>query len=223
MVANRRADFVAMGRQLLCDAQLPNKLQQGKLEDITPCIRCLKCTFSLFKGKKVQCSVNATLGTGYRYPFPGAPATKKVLVAGGGPAGMEAARIAALRGHKVTLYDASARLGGQLLAGSIPPHKEQIGAFNDYLVGQLSKLKVKVEQKPLTEELVQKLKPDAVIVATGIALPSMPQIAGMDKISPVFAVDVISGAVRPGKRWLLLVEGKLVVKLRNSWLTGAKR
>ncbi len=122
---------------------------------------------------------------------------------------MEAARVAALRGHKVTLYDANVRLGGQLLAGSIPPHKEQIGKFMDYLVGQMGKLKVKVEQKPLTEELVQKLKPDAVIVATGIALPVVPQIAGMDKISPVFAVDVISGASQTGEKVAVIGGGEV--------------
>jgi 2,4-dienoyl-CoA reductase-like NADH-dependent reductase (Old Yellow Enzyme family)/thioredoxin reductase len=209
VIANRRADFVAMGRQLLCDAQLPNKLQQGNLDDITPCIRCLKCTFTLFKGKSVQCSVNPTVGREYRYPLSRASSAKKVLVAGGGPAGMEAARIAALRGHKVTLYDANVRLGGQLLVGSVPPHKEQIGKFMDYLADQMSQLKVKVEQKALTEELVQKLKPDAVIVATGIALPVVPPIAGMDKISPVFAVDVITGVAQTGEKVAVIGGGEV--------------
>jgi 2,4-dienoyl-CoA reductase-like NADH-dependent reductase (Old Yellow Enzyme family)/thioredoxin reductase len=219
-VAAGKADFVAMGRQLLCDAELANKLQNGRLGDITPCIRCLKCTYNLFSGNKVQCSVNATLGRGFKYPLPKGPIAKKVLIAGGGPAGMEAARVAALRGHTVTLYDAGAKLGGQLLTGSIPPHKEQILKFMDYLSGQISKSKISVEHRPLTAELVQKLGPEAVIVATGVALPVAPQIAGIDKIKPVFAVDVITGASLTGEKVVIIGGGQ--VGCETADLLGAK-
>ena len=161
------------------------------------------------KGQNVQCSVNATLGRDYKYPLQQAPKSKKIIVAGGGPAGMEAARVAALRGHKVTLYDIGVKPGGQLLLAAMPPHKEQIKKFVDYLTNQMRKLNVKIERKPVTVDMVRKLKPDAVIVATGIASPSIPQIPGLEKSKPVFAGDVLSGRSQTGEKVVIIGGGQV--------------
>ncbi len=209
VLAEGRADFIAMGRELLCDAELPNKAQQGRLDDITPCIQCLQCQYRLSKGQNVQCSVNAILGRDYKYPLQRSSKSKKIIVAGGGPAGMEAARVAALRGHKVTLYDPGVKPGGQLLLAAMPPHKEQIKKFVDYLTNQMRKLNVKIERKPVTIDLVRKLKPDAVIVATGIASPSIPQIPGLEKSKLVFAGEVLSGHSQTGEKVVIIGGGQV--------------
>ncbi len=209
VLAEGRADFIAMGRELLCDAELPNKAQQGRFDEITPCIQCQKCLDRVTKDQNLQCSVNATLGRGYKYPLQQASKSKKIIVAGGGPSGMEAARVAALRGHKVTLYDAGVKPGGQLLIAGIPPHKEQIKKFMDYLTNQVRKLNVKIERKLVTADLVRKLKPDAVIVATGIEAPSVPQIPGLEKIKSVFAGEVLSGRSQTGDKVVIIGGGQV--------------
>jgi 2,4-dienoyl-CoA reductase-like NADH-dependent reductase (Old Yellow Enzyme family)/thioredoxin reductase len=209
VLSEGKADFIAMARALLCDPALPNKLRRDQSDEIVPCIRCLKCLATLMQGEHTQCSVNATLGRGYKYPLPPAPQRKQVLIAGGGPTGMEAARVAALRGHDVTLYDSGGSLGGQLLLGSVPPHKEQLESFRLYLAGQMRKLKVKIEKKRVTAWLVDKVKPDAVVVATGIGSPVMPRIPGLDKLNPVFAADILSGENQAGER-VAVIGGGLV-------------
>ncbi len=204
-----KADFVSMGRRLLCDADLPEKLKQGRPGDIVPCIQCLQCQNGVANNEGIVCSVNATLGTTITYPLSKASNKKKVLVAGGGPAGMEAARVAALRGHDVTLFDKSEWLGGQLRLAVLPPDKQQIGYFADYLRAQLPKLGVNVENKALTPEIVQKVKPDAVIVATGTASPIIPDIPGLDKVQAVTAADVLTGKSKAGQR-VAVIGGGLV-------------
>ncbi len=202
-----KADFIAMGRRLLCDAEIPKKLLEGRPEDIVPCIQCLQCEWKIHTAEGTQCSVNATLGSEYKYPLARASKARKVIVIGGGPAGMEAARVAALRGHDVTLYDSGPKLGGQLLLAGVPPDKEQIKLLVDYLSTQMRKLKIKVEQKAATAELIQKMKPDAVIVATGAASPVMPDIPGLDKIKPLSAAEVLSGRSQTGKRVVVIGGG----------------
>jgi 2,4-dienoyl-CoA reductase-like NADH-dependent reductase (Old Yellow Enzyme family)/thioredoxin reductase len=204
-----KADFIAMGRRLLCDAEIPNKLMEGRPEDIVPCIQCLQCEWKVHTAEGIQCSVNATLGSEYKYPLARASKAKKILVVGGGPAGMEAARVAALRGHDVTLYDSGSKLGGQLLLAGMPPDKQQIKHLVDYLSTQMRKLNIKVEQKAATAELIQKMDPDAVIVATGAASPLIPDIPGLDKIKSLSVAEVLSGRSQIGKR-VVVIGGGLV-------------
>lgn len=208
-----KIDFVAMGRALQADPELPNKLARGQEASIRPCIRCNHCIETLSWADGVFCVVNPALSREAEFAIKKAPKAKKVVVAGGGPAGMEAARVAALRGHDVTLYEKNRKLGGQLILAAIPPHKLDINDLIAYQARQLKKNKVKVVLgKELTAAEVIRLKPDAVIVATGVksVIPSAEEIPGIDTLSNVvLAEDVLLGKVKVGEK-VLVIGGNLV-------------
>ncbi|NLP64855.1 FAD-dependent oxidoreductase [Paraburkholderia sacchari] len=165
-IAEGKFDFLAMARKLLADDELPNKLMAGRPDLIRPCIYCYTCISQIFLGTHSRCAVNARTGFELTTAVEPTSRRKKVLVVGGGPAGMEAARVAALRGHEVNLYDASDRLGGTAFFSSIVYPEN--GRLIDYLKAQLGELRVNCHlNAKVTPELVQKLKPDTVVVATG--------------------------------------------------------
>jgi NADPH-dependent 2,4-dienoyl-CoA reductase/sulfur reductase-like enzyme len=204
-----KADFVAIGRALIVDPELPNKVARGKLEDIRPCTACMACRDGLLSGGELQCMVNPAVGREHEHPVRPAEKRKKVLIVGGGPAGMEAARVAASRGHEVILCEKEERLGGQLVVGAIPPHKGRIEPLTNYLVIQVKKLGVRVELgKEITLTAVQELKPDVVVLATGV-LPLVPDIPGIDSINVVNAEDILNGKVVTGGR-VIVLGGELV-------------
>ncbi len=180
------ADFIAMGRKLLADPDLPVKLKTGKAADIRPCIYCYICVSEIFHSRHVICALNAQTGFEGEAVITPAAQPRKILVVGGGPAGMEAARVAALRGHKVTLCESSDRLGGTLFFSSIAyqPNEKLIG----YLAKQLRDLDIDIRLRTTVDDaLVEQLQPDAVVVATG-AVRAAPAIAGTDQ-SNVFSGD----------------------------------
>jgi 2,4-dienoyl-CoA reductase (NADPH2) len=160
-------DAVVMGRPFLADHELPRKVMEDRLEDIRRCIKCLTCIDALMSLKGLHCAVNGRMSKETEYPADGKAAkSKKVMIVGSGPGGMEAARIAALRGHEVTLYDRHHRLGGALVtACTVHPDNEP---FLDYLMTQLKKLPVQVKLgTTVTPELVKREQPDVFIDATG--------------------------------------------------------
>ena len=121
------ADLIAMGRNFLVDPEFPNKAKEDRFEDIRPCLQCRLCSDVAFaEGKGVRCQVNATVGREGEWILVPAVQRRKILVVGGGPAGMEAARVAALRGHEVFLYEKGPKLGGQMILAAIPPYKTPI-------------------------------------------------------------------------------------------------
>ncbi|MFN8533940.1 MAG: FAD-dependent oxidoreductase [Dehalococcoidia bacterium] len=212
-VRDGEADLIAIGRALIADPELANKLAAGQIEDIVPCIRCNKClgerkswdVFSSTGG--VQCMVNASVGREREYEIRPASIAKRVLVVGGGPGGLEAARVAAQRGHQVVLYERDDRLGGQLNPAVIPPYKEPIQPLTDYLIAQLSKHGVQVKLGcEVTPDLVRQAQPDVVIIATGVR-PFLPEIPGVDRPTVVIAEAVILGTVEVGERVVVIGGG----------------
>lgn len=189
-----RADFISLGRPLLADPEWPRKVRLGQLEDIRPCIGDLDgCIGRILEAKYLSCSVNPITGMEREYSLAPAAKPKAVLVIGGGPAGLEAARVAALRGHKVTLWEKDRRLGGNLVAASAADFKRDIRPLIDYLTTQVIKLGVKVELgREATDRLVLEADPDAVIVATG-ASPLVPDLPGVRQDRVFTAIDLLRG------------------------------
>jgi len=195
-----KVDLIAMGRALIADPDLPRKLVDGSLEDVRRCIRCNDgCIDRIRRGAPVECSVNAVVGREAEHRLTSAPKPKKVLVIGGGPAGLEAARVAALRGHQVTVYEKGNRLGGHLIEGSRPEFKADIRPLIDWLSTQARKAGVTVElQQEVTLETVQEMRPDVVITSTGSA-PMIPKIPQIENPIVVTAIDALLGKVKIGK------------------------
>lgn len=174
-IAAGEYDFVAMARKLLADPEIPNKLAANRPQDIRPCIYCYVCVSQIFINKRIKCAVNAMTGHESDDAIEPAAEPQHVLVVGGGPAGMEAARVAALRGHRVTLLERSKRLGGTLFfAGLAYPEN---GRLLDYLVAQMDHPRIEVKlATEATSALLDELHPDRIIVATGArrAAPAIP-------------------------------------------------
>ena len=180
-----KADFINMTRRLQADPELPNKVAAGKLDDIAPCTACENCLGSR------RCRINAFMGKDYN-TIEKAPRKKKVVVIGAGPAGLEAARVAALRGHDVVLYDKLTKVGGLLpIAAMVKGTElEDLPALVRYFRRQAKKLGVKVNLgKAISPASIEEIKPDAVILATG-GVPAVPDIPGINRPNVVSNADL---------------------------------
>ncbi|MCF8110038.1 MAG: FAD-dependent oxidoreductase [Desulfobacteraceae bacterium] len=207
-----RADLIGLGRPLIADPMLPKKVMEGRSNDIRPCICCCRGCLQnvLEKNIPVACSVNAEAGHEMeKSNIKPAEIRKKVLVLGGGPAGMQTALIASQRGHEVLLVERGSELGGQLLLASLPPGKQDILPFTNYLVNQIKKSNVEV--KTSTEILPEWLKenrPDIAVLATG-SIPVMPEIPGLESRQAVSARMVLEGVELPGQDIVVIGGGQV--------------
>jgi 2,4-dienoyl-CoA reductase (NADPH2) len=209
ILASGKADFIGMARALIADPDLPNKAREGRVDEIRFCTACCRCYDDIFSDRFMSCAVNPQAGREREYIIQRAPKAKKVFILGGGPAGMEAARVAASRGHRVTLFEAKDKLGGQLLYAVIPPHKGEWKTTIGYLTAQLEKLKVQVKLNaaPTAKEIAEG-KPDVVIIATG-AIPHIPDWPGITGPNVVTAIDVLAGRKQTGQNVVIVGSGAI--------------
>jgi 2,4-dienoyl-CoA reductase-like NADH-dependent reductase (Old Yellow Enzyme family)/thioredoxin reductase len=207
-----KADFISMGRPLIADPDLPKKVQQGQPRGIRRCIADNWC-FEIFGSAEMRCTLNATAGRELKYgEVKPAQKRKKVVIVGAGPAGMEAARVAGLRGHKVVLYEKAEELGGgELTLAAAAPHKEVFKDISNYYAETFKTLNnVKVEfGKEATVDSTLKAKPDAVIIATG-GKSFIPDIPGVDRPNVVTAFDVLADKVKLQGKTVIVCGGNAV-------------
>ena len=205
-----KADFIALGRPLLADPEWPVKVKEGRFEDIRPCIGDHEgCLVRMYARKNVSCTVNPATGMEREFELKPAEKKKSVLVIGGGPGGMEAARVAALRGHKVTLLEKSAALGGNLIPAGVPDFKREYRSLVEYFATQIKKLGVTViVNKEATPEIVREMNPEVIFIATG-GIPAVPDIPGVDRSNVVTATDVLLGRREVGEP-VMVIGGGLI-------------
>ncbi|MEK4458865.1 oxidoreductase [Paenibacillus sp. FSL R10-2748] len=211
-----KTDMIALGRPLLADADIPNKIKAGKIEKIRPCLSCQEgCMGRLASFATISCAVNPACGREKDYALGKADQSKKVLVIGGGPAGCEAARVAAIRGHHVTLFDKNNRLGGNLIPGGIPDFKEDDHLLATWYEGELKDLKVDVQlNTEVNRTTVNEYAADVVIFATG----SSPKTFSIGTSTKVYsAEEVLLGKKDPGAS-TVIVGGGLVGCETALWL-----
>lgn len=222
IILSGQADVVELARALLADPDLPRKARAGRAGDIRPCLRCLQCFSGLLTNGQIYCAVNPEIGNEIEYCRLGtAKRRKKVAVAGGGVAGMQAAITLARRGHSVTLFEKSDSLGGALRCEENVPFKSKIRDYIIYQEHQLFSLPVELKLGvAATPESLAELQPDVVIAAIG-ARPALPKIAGLER-NPVFAEDVYYNPTR-AKGSVAILGGGLVGTELAIFLAGLGR
>ncbi|HEX2923218.1 MAG TPA: FAD-dependent oxidoreductase, partial [Chloroflexota bacterium] len=204
------ADLIAWGRPSLADAELPKKVAEGRLDEIAPCIGCLEgCVTRLFAGYGPSCLVHPFTGRESELKANLPSVKKRVTVVGAGPAGLEAAWVAAARGHQVTLYEKDGRIGGQFIPASVPPYKQDLTRAVRYWATMGEKYAVEYKLgMAATAAQILKEKPDAVVIATG-ARPLVPNIRGIDGPRVVTAWDILNREKSAGPN-VLVVGGGMV-------------
>ncbi len=202
-----KGDFIGLGRPLWADPQWPRKVMEGRPEDVRPCIRCNDGCLARgdHQAKTIMCTVNPAICRSEEFKLTRAEKSKKIAVVGGGPAGMEAARVCALRGHEVTLYERR-KLGGALLEASVPEFKADIRNLIAYYSTLMGKMNIKVINEEATPQILKKGKYEAVIVAAG-STPIVPNVPGISGPNVTDALKVLNGTAKVGKKVAIIGAG----------------
>jgi 2,4-dienoyl-CoA reductase-like NADH-dependent reductase (Old Yellow Enzyme family)/thioredoxin reductase len=216
ILASGQADFIGMARALIADPYLPNKAKEGRSEEIVPCLACGNCLSDIMViykdpqcGASATCTVNPFAGKEIRYVASPATKAKKVFIAGAGPAGMEAALIAAERGHKVTIFEKESEPGGWLRIGCLPPYKEDIAKLSRSLAARARKAGAEFRLgSALDARTVEQEQPDVLILAVG-ATPIVPDIPGIRGDNVLSAEDVLTQKKKVQGR-IVIIGGGLV-------------
>jgi 2,4-dienoyl-CoA reductase-like NADH-dependent reductase (Old Yellow Enzyme family)/thioredoxin reductase len=206
-----QADFISLGRALLADPEFPKKTMEGRQNEIRQCIACMECMNPVHREEKpyVRCAINPEVGEEIAYPVEATGNKKRVLVIGGGPAGMEVAFVAASRGHWVTLWEKSERLGGQLKTAVRLPYKQELSNLLAYFESELERLGVQVELgKDFDSDSITRSKADVLVLATGSS-PFSPDIPGLYKRKAIMASGVLNGEEEAGRKVIVLGGGLL--------------
>ncbi len=232
-----KADFIAIGKSLLADAEWANKVREGRLDDIRPCIGDEEgCLGKAVTGEPITCTVNPAVGKEVEYAIKPADRKKSVLVIGGGPGGMEAAMIAAMRGHRVTLWEKGYALGGNLRLSSVPSFKQDYRLLVSYLGRKIRQHGVRVRfGAEATPELVQAFKPDVVMIAGGgkLVTPDIPGKDGRNVFSSLQVLAMLNGLLKwgeikqgglsklllfGGNRFSRYMSSAMIERLARTWL-----
>jgi 2-enoate reductase len=218
IVREGKADIIALGRGLLADPYWLKKLQEGRPEDIRPCIGCHEgCLQRIVAGKPLSCAVNPACGREQLFEVRPVAHPKKVLIIGGGVAGMEAARVASLRHHSVVLWERENSLGGHLREASVPMFKEDVGRLLEWYQTQLKKLDLEINcNVEVTREKVVAAKPDVVMVATG-SVPNLPEIDALNRSTVATVKEYLLGNLEIGEQ-VVVIGGGLVGLETALWL-----
>jgi 2,4-dienoyl-CoA reductase-like NADH-dependent reductase (Old Yellow Enzyme family)/thioredoxin reductase len=222
ILADGDGDMIAIGRALIADPDLPRKWQEGKLDEIRPCIACNACVDLVANAKQARCAVNPEVGREDGWEMVPAATPRRVMVVGSGPAGMEAARIARLRGHDVSIWERDAELGGKLDVASRAPSKTTVLDFRDYQARIIRELGVEVHTGvEVDADAIHEAAPDVVIVATG-ADPLVPPIPGISGPNVIDAQEILHDrvTVAPGERYAV-IGGSATGCETAEWLVAA--
>ncbi len=209
-IRDGKIDAVVLGRAALADPEYPNKVLTGHTEKIRPCIACNQgCITRLQQGKQPTCAVNPAAMREVRYALRPCVQPKKVVVVGGGVAGMEAARTAAMRGHKVSLYEKNASLGGNLIPGGSHSFKKEVRELNAWYQNELKALPVEIHTgEAVTAGQLRNMDADVIVVAAG-SVPVMPKVPGIDDKKVIGCMEAFAHPEKVGQK-VIVIGGGLV-------------
>jgi len=222
IITEGKADLIGLGRTSLCDPEFVKKTMEGRTKEIRRCIACCHCFDQLRTGSVVMCAANPEMGREGEKLIRPADQKKHVVVVGAGPSGMEVARLAALRGHRVTLLDEKDSPGGMLNLAILPPYKEELNNIIDYYSHQMEILDIDLNfSKTVTPEKLKEMQPDAIVLATG-AMEVLPDIPGIEGENVVTASDVLSGMASVGEKVVIVGGGMIGVETAEFLVDNGK-